>query len=63
MATAREVVANGCKTLQLTHDNGSTCEIYVPGGHLPSWKSPTGEYGELHEQLFVSSATKYLPDK
>ena len=63
MASAKEVEQNGCKALQLTHDSGSTAEVYVPGGHLTSWKTPTGESGAMVEQIFVSSATKYLPDK
>jgi glucose-6-phosphate 1-epimerase len=47
----------------LTHPNGSVCEIFVAGGHLSSWKTPTGAGGGLVEQIFLSSATKYLPAK
>jgi glucose-6-phosphate 1-epimerase len=59
----RTLGQNGEAALTLTHPNGSTCEIYVPGGHLVSWRTPNGANGELEEQLFVSSATKYLPSK
>lgn len=50
------------KTVVLKHCMGSTCEISVAGGHLTSWKTPNGN-GELVEQIFVSSKTKYLPEK
>jgi glucose-6-phosphate 1-epimerase len=59
----RTVGANGEACLTLSHANGSTCEIYVPGGHVTSWRTPNGVDGELEEQLFVSSVTKYLPNK
>jgi glucose-6-phosphate 1-epimerase len=45
------------KTVVLRHSSGSTCEINVAGGHLFSWK-----INEI-EQIFVSSKTKYLPEK
>jgi glucose-6-phosphate 1-epimerase len=47
----------------LAHANGSVCEVFVAGAHLSSWKTPTGTGGSLQEQIFVSSATKFLPEK
>jgi glucose-6-phosphate 1-epimerase len=42
----------------LSHSSGSVAEIYLAGGHVTSWKVPSTT-GELQEQLFVSSTSKY----
>ena len=48
----------GMDKVVLSHSSGSVAEIYLAGGHVTSWKVPSTT-GELQEQLFVSSTSKY----
>ena len=49
---------NGLPKVVLTHRFGSCAEVYLHGGHVTSWKSPSGD-----ELLFLSRESLFAPGK
>lgn len=58
MHVHRTTGQNGLPKLVLSHDSGSTAEIYLHGAHITSWKPAGGA-----EALFLSRAAQFQSDK
>lgn len=48
----------GLPKIVLTHASGSSCEVYLHGAHVTSWKNSSGE-----ELLFLSRESNWTSDK